>query len=61
MNAMIDIVEKVKEIAPDIRFKDAEHMLFFGENVINTGSERDTYRKAFFLYAWHNAADKNEH
>lgn len=45
---VISITEKVKEIAPGVKFKDAEHMLFFGENVINTKSERDTYRKAFF-------------
>lgn len=46
--SVISVIETVKKIAPGIKFKSAEHMLFFGENVINTKSERDTYRKAFF-------------
>lgn len=31
-----------------IAFKDVEHITFFVRNVGITGSERDTYRKAFF-------------
>ncbi|MGN0107718.1 MAG: DUF6075 family protein [Hominilimicola sp.] len=46
--SVISVIETVKKIAPGIKFKNAEHMLFFGENVINTKSERDIYRKALF-------------
>lgn len=46
--SILNDFEKVKELAPGVRFKNAEHTLFFGENVTNTKSERDTYRKAFF-------------
>lgn len=46
--SILNDFEKVKELAPGVRFKNAEHILFFGDNVIKTKSERDTYRKAFF-------------
>ena len=40
------MIETKKQMA--ISFRDIEHLMFFKNNVDRTGSESDTYRKAFF-------------
>ncbi len=52
-NEANSITEKIKELAPGIKFKNAQHMTFFVEMVEKAAAEddtyrNDTYRKAFF-------------